>query len=227
MLHLEQYIPFAASNLKTAVIAVRANLGVTLVGLFLVFVAFVWTAIWLLSLTGVYVQMVPRNDKVCDSRLNGWVALLFLLSYYWTQQVIKNMIHVTVAGVVGTWWFNPDEASSMCSRSIYNSFLRSATTSFGSICLGSLLVSIIQVVHHLLLQARREGEDNILFCVLDCLVSILEKVAEFFNKWVSEQRRVRQKWQSCACTCCAHSFTYHVYLNVGVRVCWALRIHVP
>mmetsp|Transcript_20000 Transcript_20000/g.30892 ORF Transcript_20000/g.30892 Transcript_20000/m.30892 type:complete len:515 (-) Transcript_20000:158-1702(-) len=178
-------IPFAASNLKTATTAVRTNLGVTLVGFVLVIAAFCWTAIWLLSLIGIYMQTAQCDDDtgVCHSKLSGWVFMLFLLSYYWTQQVTKNVIHVTVAGVVGTWWIAPTEASSICSRSIGDSFLRSVTTSFGSICFGSLLVSIIQLIHSLLRQARREGQDNCLLCILECLVSYLERIAEFFNKF--------------------------------------------
>lgn len=145
---------------------------------------FAWTAIWLLSIIGVYVKTlhVDENGNY-ESHMSGFVVILYLLSYYWTQQVIKNVIHVTVAGVVGTWWIVPIEASSCCSPSILDSFLRSVTNSFGSICCGSLLVAVIQTLHQLVIQARREGEDNILLCLLECIISLLERIMLYFNKW--------------------------------------------
>jgi hypothetical protein len=46
-------IPFAASNLATALTAVRSNLGVALVAYGLLLVAVVWTHIWIISLIGI------------------------------------------------------------------------------------------------------------------------------------------------------------------------------
>ena len=76
---------------------------------------------------------------VCEREANGLVVFLFLVSFYWSHQVIKNTVHCTVAGTVGTWWFAPHEASSCCSSAIRDSWIRSVTTSFGSICFGSLI----------------------------------------------------------------------------------------
>ncbi len=50
------------------------------------------------------------------------VSFLFFLSYYWTQQVLSNTVHVTTSGVIGTWWFAPHEASTCCSKAIGVSF---------------------------------------------------------------------------------------------------------
>ena len=94
------------------------------------------------------------------------------------------MIHVTVSGVVGTWWFDPAEASSICSKAILDSFVRSATFSFGSICLGSLLVALVQVVRHLVENARAHSNDGMLMCIFDCLLGCIEQLADYFNKWV-------------------------------------------
>jgi len=45
----------------------------------------------------------------CDNEPSSFLVFAMLLSYHWTFQVIKNVVHVTVAGAVGTWWFVPTE----------------------------------------------------------------------------------------------------------------------
>ena len=82
-------IPFAASNLTTALSAIRSNLGVAVVGYGLTVVAFGWTLLWTISLIGVYVRSADCHEGVCQGGINGGIIFLFLLSFYWTQQVIK------------------------------------------------------------------------------------------------------------------------------------------
>jgi hypothetical protein len=94
------------------------------------------------------------------------------------------MIHVTVSGVVGTWWFDPADAHGLCSKALFDSFVRSATYSFGSICFGSLLVAGIQVFRHFVENARAHGNDGIVMCILDCLLRFVERLVDYFNKWV-------------------------------------------
>lgn len=57
------------------------------------------------------------------------------------------------------------------------------TTSFGSICFGSLLVAIIQALRALANQARAEGDAGILACIAECILACLASMLEYFNKW--------------------------------------------
>ena len=65
---------------------------------------------------------------------------------------------------------------------------RALTTSFGSICYGSLIIALIQtlraIIRNAAEQARSEGNLFALFCLycLDCILSIIESLAEYFNK---------------------------------------------
>jgi hypothetical protein len=164
-------IPFAAANLNTALSAVKANMGLSVVAYFFLAVALCWSIWWSVAAGGA---------------LNGvgsGIIFLFLVSYYWTHQVIQNTVHVTVAGVVGTWWFVPDEASSFWSPAIKDSFSRATTHSFGSICFGSLLVALIQALRHLQ-HILRENEDfNILVCLIECLLACVQSIIEYLNSW--------------------------------------------
>mmetsp|Transcript_11125 Transcript_11125/g.16844 ORF Transcript_11125/g.16844 Transcript_11125/m.16844 type:complete len:580 (-) Transcript_11125:1586-3325(-) len=181
-------IPFAAANLKTAITSIRANIGVTIFGYLSLFVLFGWSIAWAITaivVLDVSADNMEGNEGGEDEELpevNGVVLFLLLLSFYWTQQVIKNVVHVTVAGTVGTWWFTPKEANSCCSPAVRDSFVRATTYSFGSICFGSLIVAIIEATREMVRQAR-ESDDGILVCLADCCLGCLESIVEYFNMW--------------------------------------------
>lgn len=164
-------IPFAAANLSTALTAVRANMGLALIAYLSCFLAIGWSMLWLLG-----VGRAASTENVV-------VLFLLLLSYYWVHQVITNTVHVTTAGAIGTWWFVPDEASSWNSLAIRESFGRATTTSFGSICMGSLLLALVQALRTTRHIIRDNDDCNIVACLIDCILSCLESIIEYLNKW--------------------------------------------
>jgi hypothetical protein len=155
-------IPFAAANLNTALTAVKANMGLTVVAYSMMTIAFAWTMFWFVGL----------GDAATNS--NAPVLFLLLVSYYWVHQVLQNVIHVTVAGTIGTWWFVPDEASSCWSRAIQDSFGRATTYSFGSICLGSLILALVQALRTTAQLTRDNDDCQILACMIDCILGCIE-----------------------------------------------------
>jgi len=113
----------------------------------------------------------------------GAVTFLLLVSFYWTYQVLCNTIHVTTAGTVGTWWFVPREANGCFSTALRDSFRRATTYSFGSICLGSLLVAVVQALRMMAHQARQNEDMQLLACVLEFILACIQDIVEYFNKW--------------------------------------------
>ena len=205
-------IPLAAANLKTAIASIRSQVGVAFLGLASIPFYIVWWATWIYffvcSLNTKfmkgqveYTRIVEHNrgfDGGTDDYVNVdmkcsslWYLLLFLMlvSFYWTNQVIGNIVQTTVAGSVGTFWFAPEEAVGCCSPALGASLFRSVTYSFGSICLGSLIVAIIQALRALLRQAEQQARNNqencgaILLCLIECLLGMVESAAEYFNQW--------------------------------------------
>ena len=176
-------IPFAASTLVTALTAVKCNMGLAFFAYNNIMITFLWAMWWTTAFVATFYVLGDCNaDGYCENEINSFLVFLFLLSFYWTTQVIKNIVHVTVAGTVGTWWFVPGEARSCCSPAVRNSYWRSVTTSFGSICFGSLLVAIIQATREIIYSMRNE-DNSLLVCLLDCILGLLEQLAEYFNKW--------------------------------------------
>lgn len=87
-------------------------------------------------------------------------------------------MHVTVAGVLGTWWFSPEDSQHFCSPAVNQSFIRTVTTSFGSICFGSLIVAIIQALEQLAHAARANDDGGIGVCIAECILSCLRQIVE-------------------------------------------------
>ena len=146
------HVPFAAQNLYTAMCALRCSADVTILGLGCLVVAFAWCVIWGMAFVGIVNSL--NNDEcerkdVCGPHVENRhipVYLLLLFSFHWTNSVIKNITRVTVASVVGTWWFYPGDIGSICTPIVGRPLLRSVTTSLGSICLGSLVVQPAQAL---------------------------------------------------------------------------------
>lgn len=181
-------IPFATVNLVTAITAVKKNCGIIPTAYFMVALAFAWSMLWTVAFLAVMDRTTDceenaNGDRVCGNPNYGYLFLLFV-SYFFTHQVIQNTIHTTTAGVLGTWWFAPDEASTCCSPAVRDSMCRSLTTSFGSICFGSLIVAIIQALRQLANAARANDDGNaILVCIAECILNCLANLVEYFNKW--------------------------------------------
>eukprot|EP00667_Euglena_gracilis_P007836 EG_transcript_7912 len=70
-----------------------------------------------------------------------WVLVL-LLMFYWTSQVLQNVVFTTVSGVMATWYFmhthQMEDPTVPCLK-------RAVTTSFGSVCLGSLGIFWVKI----------------------------------------------------------------------------------
>ena len=151
-------IPFAATNLYTAHCALLAASDVTALGLFSLIVAFGWCMTWTIAIIGI---VNSSNSADCDHSLDQCdvhvserripVYLLMLLSFHWTNMVIKNIVRVTVASAVGNWWFQPSLQAPRpcCTITVWRPLLRACTKSLGPICVGSLVVQPVQFLQAL------------------------------------------------------------------------------
>eukprot|EP00581_Thalassiosira_minuscula_P010431 CAMPEP_0183710522 /NCGR_PEP_ID=MMETSP0737-20130205/6229_1 /TAXON_ID=385413 /ORGANISM="Thalassiosira miniscula, Strain CCMP1093" /LENGTH=604 /DNA_ID=CAMNT_0025938813 /DNA_START=38 /DNA_END=1852 /DNA_ORIENTATION=- len=204
---VQSRIPYAASNLKCAITVLKTNLGLGLVVLGSMAGLLAYCLSWSFAIAGT-MQLDIMKDTTSGSSNSGYgqtnygssgdpsssssdlsalgsvVGFLFLLCFYWTHQVFQNVTRATVSGVVGTWWFDPSEASSFCSAAVSSSLLRSTTYSLGSICFGSLIVAIIHMIRNSLRRAQNDRNGGgLLRCIAMCLLAYLERLVEYFNKW--------------------------------------------
>lgn len=120
--------------------------------------------------------------KTSDS-FGSIVMILFgyFVSFFWTQQVITNIQHTIVASMIGTWWYTPTDANSCWDDGLNHALWHSLTYSFGSICMGSLLVALVQGLKYFLRSLRQSFD--CCECLLDCCLSCLEDMVQYFNSW--------------------------------------------
>lgn len=90
---------------------------------------------------------------------------------------------------MATWCFDKEAASGCCSPAVASSLYRSVTYSFGSICLGSLLQGIMQILRKIIpdSRSRRAGNDQtccgLCFCISECCGRVLDDVLDYFHQW--------------------------------------------
>jgi len=129
---------------------------------------FLFMCVW-----GTTVSFFSRFEG--DGAYVGYVYLIF--SFFWTLQVIKAVVRVTAAGTFATWFFlKPD----MPQHTVSRSFKRAITKSLGSICVGSLLTAIVQVLRALA-SSRRGGE------LIRCFLGLIEGLIRYFNRYAFTQ----------------------------------------
>ena len=196
-------MPFAAVNLQTAISAVRANMGLFFLSGGSIIVNWMWHGIWLLAIAGVFYhdsqkEQVPcsqyydddqiSHSGMCDQQPNTVAIVLLCLCYYWTKEVIQNTVHTTTAGAVGSWWVQAAEeeyavrnSGGCCGQDVSDSLHRACTYSFGSICMGSLLVAVLQTLEGMARNQR--NRNNLVGLVLQCIIMCLRAYLEYFNSW--------------------------------------------
>jgi Plasma-membrane choline transporter len=77
--------------------------------------------------------------------------------------------------------YAPDECG-CCASAVNSSFIRTVTTSFGSICFGSFLVALLQALRAIAQSARENGDAQIFACIAECILGCLASILEYFNK---------------------------------------------
>ncbi|KAG5490097.1 hypothetical protein JKF63_00216 [Porcisia hertigi] len=170
-------IPFAAALLKTSLRIINAFKFTYVLSFILGAVSCGYVILWGYGV----LALIDRFQKGTGN--GGYIAAMFLLvfSVLWVSQVIPNVMHVTTCGLVATWYFAG--FANMPRNPTLASFKRATTTSFGTICFGSLVVAIVEFLRFLLSQGESGNEDNFLRCLGDCLLGCLQHILEMFNKY--------------------------------------------
>lgn len=176
MLYLwRKRIPFSAVLLQTVIDVLRdypATFGLQAA-------SFLCTFAYLMLFTFTAMGILQAQKQHVLSNEAAYALTIFnAFSLFWSSQVFGNVVHTTVAGLVATFYFL-NSATHRVANPTARSFKRAMTYSFGSICFGSLIVALIQTLRYILKSSRtRNGLAN---AILDCLLSIIEQLADYFN----------------------------------------------
>ncbi|ETI33504.1 hypothetical protein L914_19063 [Phytophthora nicotianae] len=175
---VKRRIPLAVAQLRIAEVANSNNRATYVVAIVFAMLQIFWMAMCSLALLGVISNSTQKSSSA-QAQQGGsysWASALLLLSFYWGIQVSKNVVHTTVAGTVAAFWYQTESLNTTTA-----SLKRTLTTSFGSICFGSLIVAILQTLHELAKTSRKSR--GAAACIAECLLSCLESIMEYFNRW--------------------------------------------
>ncbi|KJZ76466.1 Protein PNS1 [Hirsutella minnesotensis 3608] len=190
-------IPFSSLMLKTSINVSKRYGHVYLVSLLGGLLGIAFAAWFTVTLVAIYVKYEPSpNNPHCRPGGTGCskgkvIGLIVFITFamYWISEWLKNTIHTTISGVYGAWYFSPNNFPQGATR---GAMKRALTYSFGSISLGSLLIAIVQFLRQLCSVARQQAFDDggiggialsVVFCILGCLLSLLEWAVEFLNRY--------------------------------------------
>lgn len=93
-------------------------------------------------------MLVNTAGGCFSSHFDVGIFCAILLSALYTMNVFTHIVHYMASGAIASWWFN---ASSTPNTNVVGySFSRAITYSFGSICLGSLVVAPVGITRFFL-----------------------------------------------------------------------------
>ncbi|RHZ44985.1 hypothetical protein Glove_701g14 [Diversispora epigaea] len=190
-------IPFAAIMLETVISIAKRYYGTIVMGFVGLILQVGWSVWWAVSIIGAYqyfyakaeCQTTTQNGQsttTCNNITPVYIVLVFMVfSFYWTSQVIKTLVHVTDSGVYATYYFLEGTIQGVGSTPTISSLKRACTTSFGSICFGSLIIALINTVR-VILRTLAENEEGVLGFIaacFACLLACIEPLVEYFNRY--------------------------------------------
>lgn len=190
-------IPFSAIVLEVSIDVMKRYKSTLVVSLCGILISGVFSAFFLMVVVGCYIKYSPdANNPGCNlpggtcsnGSLIGSLVFVFFAGYY-ISEVIKNVIHVTIAGIYGTWYYLAGSDQGEPKWPALGAFKRAMTYCFGSICFGSLIVSILQMIRGLVQALRTNSFENGDICagcgflILDLILGFLDWMVQYFNHY--------------------------------------------
>ncbi|KAG6601307.1 CTL-like protein DDB_G0274487 isoform X1 [Cucurbita moschata] len=181
-------LPFTLLVLQKAVKMVSGLPEVIKVAYAFMIVMLLCMGVWSFGVAGIVASSMGDGGR-------WWLLVVFSISLFWAGVVFCNTLHVIVSGMVFLVLFHGGrESSSMPSKSLMKASRYAVTTSFGSICYGSLFTAPIRTLRWEIRGIRSKiGQNECLLCCVDFLFHLVETLVRFFNKYAYVQIAVYGK----------------------------------
>jgi len=124
------------------------------------------------------------NDE--HSHLEGWgttaVFFVVVLFLFWGTLFISYAVHAICAGIMGTWYFGTSRK-----RTTMDAFIRTFTTSLGSISFASFIVAVVRAMETLASsfeqKAAKDGNAGLMLlaCCIKCILSCIGDILQYLN----------------------------------------------
>ncbi|XP_020110608.1 CTL-like protein DDB_G0274487 isoform X3 [Ananas comosus] len=180
--------PFTMLVLQKAVKMVWGLPDVMRVAYAFILIMLCWMVLWSFGVAGIVALSMHDSGR-------WWLLVVFSVSLFWTGAVLCNTVHVIVSGMVFLVLIHGGQrATSMPPKPVLKSLQYAVTTSFGSICYGSLFTAAIRTLRWEIRGIRSKiGNNECLLCCVDFLFHLVETLVRFFNKYAYVQIAVNGK----------------------------------
>lgn len=190
-------IPFSATCLEIIIDVMRRYPSTLITSFFGVIISGLFSTLFSVVIVATYVKFDPNSDnEACSvgggscskSKLIGILVFVFFAGYF-ISEVIKNVIHVTIAGVFGTWYYLSGSDQGEPKHPALGALKRALTYCFGSICFGSLIVSIIQLIRQLIQILKQDAFNQGDMCagcgllILEFVIRLIDWLVRYFNHY--------------------------------------------
>jgi len=189
-------IEFSAMLLETASEALKTFYGTFIIAIIGMIGQIIWFTLWLLCAAAIYQEITTglshsSYDRSGHYRFNenyvNCILILLLLSLYWTSMLISYIVHATIAGVMGVWYFLYPQTTPKYPT--FESLKRAMTTSLGSLSLAALILAVIKTLRAIVqIVSNQRAEDqqrslmsDIAIGCADCFLSILDSLISYIN----------------------------------------------
>lgn len=187
-------IPFSVLMLQTVIDVAKQHGHVFMVSFIGGVIATMFGAWFSVTLVGVYQKYSVGSPACTSSSGCGSAKVIGLIVFitfagYWISEFIKNVIHTTVCGVYGSWFFMGGKPGGMPKGSTRGAARRALTYSAGSIAFGSLITALIQLLRQALSVASQTAAQDgnvvavVLLCFVQCIVGFMDWAVQFFNEY--------------------------------------------
>jgi hypothetical protein len=118
-----------------------------------------------------------NNGQATDDPVFDMMIVYLVFTLYWTTSVIKNVVHMTTAGCFASFYFSAGR-----DNPTLGALKRATTTSFGSVCLGSLIVAVLETIRFIIKSSSR-SRNGLVRCIALCLLDCITNLVKLFNKY--------------------------------------------
>lgn len=142
---MRKRIPLAKIILVSIIRAANEYKSVYVLALFFLVIQTAWSVWTAWTLVAVYQRFTPDAQSAGSSASSGAVTglvVLVVFAYYWTSELIKAVAYTSSAGIYGTWYYSATKPA----HAAMSSLRRCLTYSFGSLCFGSLILALLDII---------------------------------------------------------------------------------
>ncbi|KAK3397178.1 hypothetical protein B0T20DRAFT_480753 [Sordaria brevicollis] len=125
-----------------------ANSPLMLVGVGCLAAVVLWTWVWLLMFTRVFLggSFSSYLSRFIISASSWWLGIYFVLMYIWTLSILSGIQRATTAATVSQWYFHRNAVPAASSKDVVSAALGHAiSTIFGTISMSTLIALAIRL----------------------------------------------------------------------------------